>query len=69
MKLNVTVVRMGGGYLKAVFGQSRETLTGDWVPDSVFGQDEEELLERLKTRLPAFRNSLKAVVLRGGRTG
>jgi hypothetical protein len=59
MKIKVQLVRLGGGYLKAIIGQSRDLETGGWSVDSVFGQDEEELLNRLNTRLPGIRQALR----------
>lgn len=62
MKLRITVIRMGGGYLKAIFGFTRNRETGENFPDAVIGCDEEELLERLKTRLPEFKNHLRRAI-------
>jgi len=62
MKVKIEVSRMGGGYLKATFGQTWSVLLGHHCPDAVIGRDEEELVERLRTRLPALRNQLR----RGG---
>ena len=59
MKINVTVVQMGGGYMRAIFGQSRSLATGDWTVDSVFGSSEQELLDRLKTRFPGIKSQLR----------
>lgn len=62
MKLKLTVVQMGGGYRKVVFGQTRDRETGEFHPDAVIGADDEELLQRLKTRLPAYRNQLRRML-------
>ena len=59
MKIVITVVELGGGYLKAIFGTSKDALTGEMRVDSVFGRDEEELLERLKTRFPGIKQQLR----------
>lgn len=44
----VPVVRMGGGFIKAVLNNGAET---------VFGRDEREIAERLKVRLHTLRSS------------
>lgn len=59
MKIRLTVVKMGSGYRKVIFGQTRDRETGEAFPDAVIGADDEELLARLKTRLPAYRNQLR----------
>jgi hypothetical protein len=59
MRISITIVEMGGGYLRAVFGQSRNLVTGEWCPDSVFGANEQELLDRLKTRFPGIKAQLR----------
>lgn len=63
--LSLRVVKMGGGFLKAIFGQTRNGFTGGWDVDSVFGSDEAELAERLRIRLPEF----KAVIRREYESG
>ena len=62
MRLTIFVVKLGNGYRKAIFGQTRDGSTGEWNVDSVFGASDEELLERLKTRLPAYRNQLRRMM-------
>lgn len=59
MRLKITIVRMGGGYIKAIIGQGRDVLTGEPTVTSIFGHDEEELLNRLKTKLPGIKQQLK----------
>ena len=55
--IKVQVIRMGGCFLRAVYGQSRNLVTGEWCVDAVYGCDEIELLSRLKTRFPGIRLS------------
>lgn len=55
MKIKITITRMGGGYLRAVLGQTWNEALGKHCPHSVFGATEEELLERLKMRIPELR--------------
>lgn len=56
MRITIEVVKLGGGYKKAIIGHSMNSL-GEWCADSVFGKDEEELLARLKIRLPALKKT------------
>lgn len=62
MKIRLTVVRMGGGYKKIIFGQSRDLETGELFPDAIIGKDDEELIARLRTRLPAYKNQLRRML-------
>jgi len=59
MKLRLTVVKMGGGYKKIIFGFTRDPETDVMMPDAVIGKDDEELVARLQTRLPAYKNQLR----------
>lgn len=59
MKVKIEMKRMGGGYLKAIYGQTRNNEAKTWEISSVFGATEEELLNRLKSRLNTDRNYLK----------
>lgn len=43
----VPVVKMGGGYIKAILNNGAET---------VFGRDEKEIAERMKVRLHTLRS-------------
>lgn len=63
MKITIEVVELGGCYKKAIIGHTLNVVTGEWCVDSVFGKDEEELLARLKIRLPALKK-LSASTLR-----
>ena len=64
MKLNIHIKKIGCGYRKAIFGQTWNEVRECWDVDSVFGADEEELLARLKTRLPGFKNQLRSIANR-----
>lgn len=48
--MTIEVVKMGGGYKKAVIGHTVNPSDGRWYPDTVFGKDEAELLERIMNR-------------------
>lgn len=59
MKIKITVVKMGGGFRKAIFGQSMDLETGEQRPDAVYGADDEELVARLKIRIPTLKEQLR----------
>lgn len=65
MRITIEVVRLGGGYRKAIIGQSYSSLFESWCVDSVFGATDEELVERLKIRLPALKKVAAATIVSG----
>ena len=59
MKITLTIVDMGGCYRKAIIGHTSSPFDGRIHPDAIYGATEEELVERIKTRLPGYRANLK----------
>jgi hypothetical protein len=58
MNIKVTIADMGGGYRKAVIGSTISQFDGRQYPDAIYGATDEELIDRLKTRLPGLRTNL-----------
>jgi muconolactone delta-isomerase len=57
MRISIQIKNMGNGYRKAIFGQTRDRETGEYHVDSVFGIDDEQLLLRLRARLPELKTA------------
>lgn len=55
MNIKLTIVQMGGGYKKAIIRNTVSPFDGESYPDAVYGGTDEELIERLRTRLPGLR--------------
>lgn len=59
MKITMTVVRLGSCYRKVIIGQTQSPFDGRFYPDAIYGATDEEIIERLRSRLPGFRLNLK----------